>query len=87
MDLFIFARFHARPGQEGAAAEALLEVLAPTREEPGCRSIHAFRSGRDPLTRTAVQPSSRAMIRISAATTAGSKSGRLSCSPGRNPVS
>ena len=48
MDLFIFARFHARPGQEGAAAEALIEVLAPTREEPGCRSIHAFRSGRDP---------------------------------------
>jgi quinol monooxygenase YgiN len=48
MDLFIFARFHARPGQEGAAAEALLEVLAPTREEPGCRSIHAFRSTRDP---------------------------------------
>jgi len=48
MDLFIFARFHARPGQQGAASEALLEALAPTREEPGCRSIHAFRSTRDP---------------------------------------
>ena len=46
-----------------------------------------IRPGRDPLTRTAVQPSSRAMIRISAATTAGLKSGLLSCSPGRNPVS
>jgi quinol monooxygenase YgiN len=48
MELFIFARFHARPGAEGGAAEALLEVLAPTREEPGCLSIHAFRSTRDP---------------------------------------
>ena len=47
-DLFVFARFHARPGRESAAAEALLEVLEPTREEPGCRSIHAFRSTRDP---------------------------------------
>lgn len=48
MDLFIFARFHARPGRERAAAEALLEVLGPTREEPGCRSIHAFCSTGDP---------------------------------------
>ena len=48
MALFIFARFHARPGHEEALAEALLEVLAPSREEPGCLSIHAFRSIRDP---------------------------------------
>src|SRR4029079_6418567 len=47
MAFFIFARFHARPGQEAAGAEPLLEVLGPTREEPGCRSIHAFRSSRD----------------------------------------
>ena len=47
MELFIFARFHARPGNEGAVAETLLDVLAPTREEPGCLSIHAFRSNRD----------------------------------------
>ena len=46
--MFIFARFHARPGNEGAVAEALLDVLAPSREEPGCVSIHAFRSVRDP---------------------------------------
>jgi quinol monooxygenase YgiN len=46
--LYIFARFHARSGCEGEAAEALCEVLAPTREEPGCLSIHAFRSIRDP---------------------------------------
>lgn len=49
MELFIFARFHARPGAEGALGDALLEVLAPTREEPGCLRIHAFRSIRDPL--------------------------------------
>jgi quinol monooxygenase YgiN len=48
MELFIFARFHARVGDEGSLAEALHEVLAPTREEPGCLSIHAFRSIRDP---------------------------------------
>src|SRR5262245_66380227 len=48
MELFIFARFHARPGHERGVAEALLDVLSPTREEPGCLSIHAFRSTRDP---------------------------------------
>jgi quinol monooxygenase YgiN len=48
MELFIFARFHARPGHEAAVAEALRDVLAPTREEPGCLGIHAFRSVRDP---------------------------------------
>ena len=36
MELFIFARFHARPGNEGAVAQAMLDNLAPTREEPGC---------------------------------------------------
>jgi quinol monooxygenase YgiN len=46
--LFIFARFHARPGNEAAVKEALLEVLAKTREEPGCLSIHDYRSIRDP---------------------------------------
>jgi quinol monooxygenase YgiN len=48
MELFIFARFHAHPGNEGAVADALLDVLAPSREEAGCLSIHAFRSTRDP---------------------------------------
>jgi quinol monooxygenase YgiN len=47
MELFIFARFHARPGSEGAVSAALRDVLAPTREEPGCLGIHAFRSIRD----------------------------------------
>ena len=48
MELFIFARFHARPGNEAAVAAAILEGVAPTREEPGCLSVHAFRSIRDP---------------------------------------
>jgi quinol monooxygenase YgiN len=47
VELFIFARFHARPGDEDGVARALLDVLGPTREEPGCLSIHAFRSTRD----------------------------------------
>ena len=48
VELFIFARFHSRPGQEDAVAEALQDVLGPSREEADCLSIHAFRSIRDP---------------------------------------
>jgi quinol monooxygenase YgiN len=48
LELFIFARFHAAAGYEGAVAEALDAVVRPSREEPGCLSIHAFRSIRDP---------------------------------------
>ena len=47
MELFIFARFHAGPGHEGAVEAALLEVVPPSRGEAGCLSIHAFRSIRD----------------------------------------
>src|SRR5512147_2030188 len=49
MELFLFARFHARAGSENAVAKVLGDILAPSREEPGCLSIHAFRSIRDPL--------------------------------------
>jgi len=49
MELFIFARFHARDGQDGAVAAVLREVIGPTREEPGCLAIEAYRSTRDPL--------------------------------------
>jgi quinol monooxygenase YgiN len=48
MELFIFARFHARAGNEGAVADALRATVVPSREEPGCLSIHSFRSIRDP---------------------------------------
>lgn len=48
MDRFIFARFHAREGQQDAVAAALRDVVPPTRAEPGCRAIEAYRSTRDP---------------------------------------
>jgi quinol monooxygenase YgiN len=48
MELFIIARFHAREGQEAAVAAAILDNLDPTRREPGCLMIQAFRSIRDP---------------------------------------
>ena len=47
MEMFLFARFHARPGQEAAVAAALRDVIPPSREEPGCLGIHAFRATRD----------------------------------------
>ena len=48
VELFIFARFHAREGAEAATEEALHEVLGPSRAEAGCLSINAFRSTIDP---------------------------------------
>jgi len=47
MELFISARFHALQGQETGVETALRKVIAPTRQEQGCLSIHAFRSIRD----------------------------------------
>jgi quinol monooxygenase YgiN len=48
MEMFNFARFHARPGCEDAVAQVLLDGLAPTRAEADCLSSHVFRSKRDP---------------------------------------
>jgi len=48
MELFIFARFHAREGQDEAIAAAMGEVIGSTCEEPGCLAIGHFRSTRDP---------------------------------------
>jgi quinol monooxygenase YgiN len=48
MEIFVFGRFHARPGREDAVRDAMLEVLAHTRKEPGCLDIHDYRSIRDP---------------------------------------
>ena len=47
MELFIFARFHAREGQEEAVAAALHEVVVPSRQESGCLAIGAYRAMRD----------------------------------------
>jgi quinol monooxygenase YgiN len=48
MELFIFARFHAREGNQSAVEQALTDVVAASRPEPGCLTIHAYRSARDP---------------------------------------
>jgi quinol monooxygenase YgiN len=48
MELVIFGRFHARPGQEDAVAAAIGEVIVPTRGEAGCLGVNAYRSVRDP---------------------------------------
>ena len=47
MELFIFGRFHARSGAEAALEQALRTVVPPSRAEPGCLSIHAYRAARD----------------------------------------
>jgi quinol monooxygenase YgiN len=47
MELFIFARFHAREGQEAAVAAALRGVSGPTQAEQGCLFQKAYRSIRD----------------------------------------
>ena len=48
MNLYIFARFRAKPGNESAVEAALRDVVPPTRAEPGCIGINTFRSIRDP---------------------------------------
>jgi quinol monooxygenase YgiN len=48
MELFIFARFHTREGQEAALAAVLGEQVLAVRSEPGCLAIAAHRSIRDP---------------------------------------
>jgi quinol monooxygenase YgiN len=47
MELFVFARFHARPGQEASLEAALRDVAGPSRAEPGCLELNPFRSKRD----------------------------------------
>ena len=49
MALYIFARFHARNGQDANVAAAIRDVVTASREEPGCRAIDGYRSTRDPL--------------------------------------
>jgi len=49
MELFIFARFHAREGNEEALEQTLQAVIEPTRSEAGCLGIQLFRSTRDRL--------------------------------------
>ena len=48
MELFIFARFHAREGEASALAAVLREQIRFVRGERGCLMIDAYRSTRDP---------------------------------------
>jgi quinol monooxygenase YgiN len=48
MELFIFARFHAREGKQTNVAAAIREVLPLSRAEAGCVAIDGFASTRDP---------------------------------------
>jgi quinol monooxygenase YgiN len=48
MEVFIFARFHARPGDEKVVEDELREVVPPSRAESRCLDLHAFRSIREP---------------------------------------
>ncbi len=48
MELFIFARFHARAGAEAALADTLRKQVPFVRRESGCLMIDAYRSTRDP---------------------------------------
>jgi quinol monooxygenase YgiN len=48
MELFIFARFHARERREQEVAAALTEQVLVTRAESGCLAIAAYRSVRNP---------------------------------------
>ncbi|HEY3779073.1 MAG TPA: antibiotic biosynthesis monooxygenase family protein [Rhizomicrobium sp.] len=48
MEIFLFARLHARSGLQGELRQAIQEVQGPTRCEPGCLEIHAFQSVGDP---------------------------------------
>ncbi len=48
MELFIFARFHAREGKEADLAALLRKQIPCVRTEPGCLMIDAYRSTRDP---------------------------------------
>jgi quinol monooxygenase YgiN len=48
MEVYIFARFHARAGLERELEAVILESVRASRDEAGCRSIHAFRSTRKP---------------------------------------
>jgi quinol monooxygenase YgiN len=48
MELFIFARFHARIGSEVEAAAVLRTQARRVRLEPGCLAIDIFVSALDP---------------------------------------
>ena len=47
MPLVVFARFHARQGNEEAVADLMRKQIVPVRAKPGCLAIESFQSTRD----------------------------------------
>jgi quinol monooxygenase YgiN len=47
VELFLFARLHARTGNAKAVQKAIHDVQGPTRAEAGCLDYHAFQSVKD----------------------------------------
>ena len=50
MPIYIFVRFHAKPGSSPKLVAALQEIVVPTRAEAGCAGMNVFRSMDDPAT-------------------------------------
>ena len=48
MEIFVFARLHARPGKRMEVRRAMFGIQGPTRQEPGCLGYGGFQSVRDP---------------------------------------
>ena len=48
MSFHFIVRFRTQPGKETEFHQELLRVVPPSRAEPGCLSIHAFESLREP---------------------------------------
>ena len=48
MEVFVFARLHARPGRQGQLRQVILDVQGPTRAEAGCLGYGVFQSIKDP---------------------------------------
>ena len=48
MQVTVFAYLHSHPSTRGALETMVAQILAPTREEPGCVCIEAFCAAHDP---------------------------------------
>lgn len=47
-NLYIFARFHSKEGQEGAVCALLKSEVVDARKDPGCLAHQAYSSATDP---------------------------------------
>ena len=48
MEIYVFARMHARPGMRQELYDAMFVVQGPTRKEIGCLGYGGFQSALDP---------------------------------------